>query len=188
MPQAYPAGGDEHADRADQPGAVYRRFRDKDALLETVILHVLERQEEQLKTAWSPELTRRIPLPEFAEQVVGAILQSTRLHAAFLRAARRFTETRCNTAFYRRAGRLERRAFDRLVDLFLVHRQEVRHAEPRAAVSFALLTVLCAVRELLVVSPELRDWREVVPRDDDDLKRELTRAFLSYVGVASTRA
>src|SRR5579863_1422311 len=36
------------------PGAVYRRFPDKDALLETVILGILERQDERLRMALTP--------------------------------------------------------------------------------------------------------------------------------------
>jgi AcrR family transcriptional regulator len=48
------------------PGAVYRRFRDKDALLETTILGILERQEERLKSGLTPEKVARIPLAVFA--------------------------------------------------------------------------------------------------------------------------
>src|SRR5262252_5506298 len=32
------------------PGAIYRRFKDKDALLEAVILRLVERQDERLRT------------------------------------------------------------------------------------------------------------------------------------------
>ncbi len=169
------------------PGAVYRRFPDKDALLQAVILHVLQRQEEHLQKALSPEMTRQIPLPVFAEQMVGSMLGSSRFYAGFLAAARRFAETQRNTAFYRDADKLERRAFNRLVDLFLVYRRDVGHPDPRAAISFALLTVMCTIRELLIVAPDLRDWRGVVPADDDQLKKELTRAFLSYLGVEQKR-
>lgn len=169
------------------PGAIYRRFADKDALLETAILHVLERQEEQLHTAMSLETTRQIPLPVFTEQIVGSMLRSSRFYAGMLRAAKRFVETRRHTPFYRKADKLERRAFDRLVELFLVHRKEVRHPDPKAAVSFALMTLLCTVRELIVITPELRDWRGVIPKDDEQLKRELTRTFLAYLGVETKR-
>jgi AcrR family transcriptional regulator len=48
------------------PGAVYRRFPDKDALLETVILGILARQDERLRVALTPELARQIPLAVFA--------------------------------------------------------------------------------------------------------------------------
>ncbi len=169
------------------PGAVYRRFPDKDALLETVILHVLERQEEQLHTDFTPEITRQIPLPVFAEQTIGSILRSSRFYAGFLAAARRFADTRRHTRFFRQVDRLERRAFDRMVDLFLVHRREIRHPDPRAAVGFALLLVVCTVREVVVTSPDLRGWRGVVPADDEQLKKALTRAFLAYLGVEPTR-
>ena len=47
------------------PGAVYRRFRDKDELLETAILGILERQDERLKEGMTPEMAARIPLDVF---------------------------------------------------------------------------------------------------------------------------
>src|ERR1700730_4587084 len=58
------------------PGAVYRRFPDKDALLETVIIAILERQDERLRIALTPAMARQIPLPVFAEQVIASMLVS----------------------------------------------------------------------------------------------------------------
>src|SRR5580693_1336865 len=49
------------------PGALYRRFPDKDALLETVIIGILERQQERLRMALTPAMARQIPLAVFAE-------------------------------------------------------------------------------------------------------------------------
>src|SRR5271163_5196423 len=56
------------------PGAIYRRFADKDALLETVILGILERQDERLRTGLTPEMAAQIPLPVFAEQIVHSLV------------------------------------------------------------------------------------------------------------------
>ena len=44
------------------PGAVYRRFRDKEALLETAIIGLHERQDERLRTGMTAEMPARIPL------------------------------------------------------------------------------------------------------------------------------
>src|SRR5712671_4453510 len=81
------------------PGAVYRRFRDKDALLETAIMGILERQEERLKEGMSPAMVAKIPLDVFAEQIVGGMVVSYRANAALLRALRQFVQGRLNSEF-----------------------------------------------------------------------------------------
>src|SRR5579872_4662893 len=60
------------------PGAVYRRFPDKEELLETVILGILERQDERLRVALTPQMARQIPLAVFAEQLISSMLISCR--------------------------------------------------------------------------------------------------------------
>src|ERR1700751_4073198 len=52
------------------PGTIYRRFPDKDALLETVIIRSLERQDERLRMIFTPAMARQIPLGVFAEQLI----------------------------------------------------------------------------------------------------------------------
>src|SRR5690242_17607521 len=72
------------------PGSIYRRFHDKEALLEDTILGILERQDERMKTGLTPEKAAQIPLPLFAEQVIGSMVLSYRVNAALLRAMRMF--------------------------------------------------------------------------------------------------
>src|SRR5262245_21300658 len=72
------------------PGAVYRRFHDKEALLETAILGILERQDERLKTTMSAETAARIPLGVLAEQSIGGMVTVYRMNAPLLRAMRQF--------------------------------------------------------------------------------------------------
>src|SRR6478672_11217690 len=72
------------------PGAIYRRFHDKDALLEATILGILER----MKAGLTPAAAGQIPLPVFAEQVVGGMVLSYRVNAALLRAMRAFVQSR----------------------------------------------------------------------------------------------
>ena len=47
------------------PGSVYRRFQDKEALLESAILEILERQEETMKTSLTQLATNQTrPVPQ----------------------------------------------------------------------------------------------------------------------------
>ena len=168
------------------PGAVYRRFPDKDALLEAVVIGILERQEERSRTALTPEMVRQIPLAVFAEQLVNNMLISYRANAGLLRALRQFTQGRFYTPFCKRAAKLEMRSIRHLVELFLLHREEVKHPDPPLALSFALMMLTSTLVELILADHDLKYWQDVIPKDDQTLKRELLRSFLSYLGVERT--
>ncbi len=165
------------------PGAVYRRFRDKDALLETTILGVLERQEDRLKSGITAEKVAQIPLPVFAEQVISGMVLTYRANAALLRAMRMFSLGKTGTPFWKKASQLEARSYDRVVNLFLAHRDRIRHPDPRLAISMGLTMVVSTLFEVVVLSPEPGPWKQFLPKDDRGLQGELTRAFLNYLGV-----
>jgi AcrR family transcriptional regulator len=165
------------------PGAVYRRFPDKEALLETVIIRILERQDERLRLTLTPEMARQIPLPVFAEQLINNMLVSYRANAGLLRALRRFAQGRDQTAFYKKVAKLEMRTLEYLAGLFLVHREEIKHPNPKIALAFSLIMLTSTLVELILVDSNLKHWQAVIPKDDQSLKRELLRSFLSYLGV-----
>src|SRR5947208_15622919 len=91
------------------PGAVYRRFPDKDALLEAVVIGILEQQEQRLRIALTPDMVRQIPLAVFAEQLVSSMLVSYRANAGQLRALRQFSQGRFRTPFCKRVAKRELR-------------------------------------------------------------------------------
>ena len=163
------------------PGAVYRRFPDKDALLEAVVIGILERQEERMRVAFTPDLVRQVPLAVFAEQLVSSMLVGYRANAGLLRALRQFSQGRFYTPFCKRAAKLEMRTIQHLVELFLLHRDEVKHPDPPLALSFALMTLTSTLVELILADHDLKYWQAVIPKDDQSLKRELLRVFLSYL-------
>jgi AcrR family transcriptional regulator len=166
------------------PGAVYRRFRDKEALLEAVILGILERQTERLEVSGlTVTSAKQVPLAVFAEQVIGSLVVSYRANAPLLRAMRQFAQTRCHTPFWRKATKLEIGGFERIAALFLAHKAEIRHPDPKAAVAMALMIVISTLFEVVVMPTDLGPMKQLLP-DDAGLKRELTRAFLSYLGAA----
>lgn len=168
------------------PGSVYRRFRDKDALLEAMILGILGRQEERMKSGITPATAAQIPLPVFAEQVIGGMVISYRMNAPLLRGLKQFVQGRAHSPFWKKATRLETRSYQRIVDLFLSHRAEIPHPDPRIAISLGLMMVVSTLFELVVLPVDLGSLKTFLPKDDPALKRELTRAFLSYLGVEAS--
>lgn len=170
------------------PGAIYRRFRDKDKLLEEVVLGILERQAERTRTGMTPEAAAQIPLTVFAEQVINGMVLGYRMNAPLLRAMRTFVQGRANTPFWRKACKLEVVAYEHALDLFLAHRKEIKHPDPRGAISMGLMMVISTLFELVVMPTELGPIKAFLPKDDLALRRELTRAFLRYLGVAHERS
>lgn len=165
------------------PGSVYRRFHDKEALLETAILGLLERQAQGLR-GMTPEMARQIPLRVFADQIINSIVVAYRSRAPLIRAMRQFVHGRPHNAFWRKASRLEIQSYERLLDLFLTHSERIKHPDPRGAVSMALMMVISTVLELVVAHPDPQAWKRFpLPKDDLALKSELVHAFLSYLGV-----
>jgi AcrR family transcriptional regulator len=170
------------------PGAIYRRFHDKDALLEATILGMLQRQEERMKVGLTPAAAAQIPLPVFADQVIGAMVVSYRVNAALLRAMRNFVRGRANTAFWKTACKFEVRAIEHVIELFLTHRKEIRHPDPRMAITMGFMMVVSTLYEIVVMPTDLGPLDNFLPKDDQALKRELVRAFLNYLGVEQKRA
>jgi AcrR family transcriptional regulator len=165
------------------PGAVYRRFRNKDVLLETAILRILEDQNKLLLLSLTVEAAAEIPLPTLAEQVINSLVVSYRVNASLLRAVRQFLQVKEGSAFWKKASKLEMRTFEYLADIFVRGGSEIKHEDPRAAAALGLMMVNGTLWEVVVNSGVTKLWKGLLPKDDRTLKAELTRAFLSYLGV-----
>jgi AcrR family transcriptional regulator len=164
------------------PASVYRRFPDKTALLEAVVIDIYDRQAERLRSSLPRDHAKQVPLALLASQVVNSLIISYRISAGLLRALRHLVQTSGNGAFKRRVARYESRSFAYLVDTFLVHEGEMKHPSPRLAVSIGLMFVITTLVELIVMSPRHQEWTDMLPKNDDELKHELVTAFLRYLG------
>lgn len=171
------------AARADlSPGAVYRRFPDKDALLQTVVLTELEQMDENA-TQLTPELAEQGSLQDFAKQMIQQSLQIHRQYSTLKRTLDQYVLTHPNAAFRKKVFKLNVRTIRRFADFLLLKRKEIKHPDPEAAVPFALIQLACTLRDVTLVDTISEDWSSILPKDDDQLLQELTRAFLSYLGV-----
>ncbi|HEX3950061.1 MAG TPA: TetR/AcrR family transcriptional regulator [Steroidobacteraceae bacterium] len=165
------------------PGAVYRRFDNKDELLETAILRILEDQDKHFRSSLPVETAAEIPLPALAEQLIASLLLSYRRNAAFLRAVRQFQQGKEGSAFWKKSMKLQMRFFEYLVAVLVASGNEIKHENPRAAIALGLLMVIGTLWEVVVLPGDGKLWKELLPKDDHVLGRELTRSFLAYAGV-----
>jgi AcrR family transcriptional regulator len=166
------------------PGAVYRRFRNKEVLLETAILRILEDQAKFLRISLSVEAAAQIPFATLAEQIVSSLVVSYRANARLLRALRQFLQDNEGTAFWKRATKLEMRTIEHLVAICVASGREIKHEDPRAAAALGLMMVTGTLLEVVVHPGDIKLWKGLLPRDDQALRGELTRAFLNYLGVS----
>ena len=117
-----------------------------------------------MKVGLTPAAAAQIPLPVFAEQVIGGMVPGYRANAALLRAMRNFVRGRENTAFWKKACNLRSRAIEHVIDLFMAHRKEIKHPDPRTAVAMAFMMVVSTVYELVVMPTDLGQLKPFLPK------------------------
>jgi len=168
------------------PGAVYRRFQDKDALMRTLSLEVLRSGLEHSEKVLTPDASAGKSLADLARHIVCTTLESHRKHAGLLRALHDFGKSHPNAAFRQSVDELEIRNFRCIARFVLLRREEIRHPHPESAVNFALMLVGFTMREILLLDAISRRWNPLLPKDDDTLVRELVRTFLAFLGAEMT--
>jgi hypothetical protein len=131
----------------------------------------------------TPKAAAQIPLPVFTDQIIGSMVIRYRANAALLNAMRQFVLARANSEFWKKASVLEVRTFRRVVELFLSHRSEIKHPHPKMAVSLALMMVISTLFDVVVVPQDPSLYKGLWPQNDRQLKEELVRVFLNYVGA-----
>jgi AcrR family transcriptional regulator len=168
------------------PGAVYRRFQDKDALMRTLSLEVLRSGVEHSEKVLTPDAAAGKSLADLARHIVCTTLESHRKHAGLLRALHDFGKSHPNPAFRQSVDELEIRNFRCIARFVLLRREEIRHPHPESAVNFALMVVGLTIREVLLLDAISRRWNLLLSKDDDALVRELVRTFLAYLSAEMT--
>ena len=164
---------------------VYRRFRDKEALMEAVFSRFAEVNAQELAQPVDTEQIRKIGIRQFARNWIAAMIAGFRSRTGLIRAAVLYSQQHRNRPFVRRKAELEVQSFRKMVELFLQWRDEIRRPDPERAVSFAMVMVAMALRELIIFG-HAPMFQQVASVSDDDLRRELPRAFLQYLGIEET--
>lgn len=162
-------------------GIVYRRFKDKDALLRAVYERFFARSREHNRAALDPERWIGAPAAEIVRAVIGGIVHGYRQHRGLLRALFTYAQTHPDEQFRRRAEELNGEAFRALGDLLVARGAEWSHPRPDAAVRFGLVVVAATLRQLMLTD---EGAHHPLASSDEELARELTRMYSRYLGIA----
>ena len=167
------------------PANVYRRFRDKKALIAGVFNRFGDMNAaelEQLESQVDPETIRKIGIRQFTRNWIHGMIHGFRHRTGLIRAAVLYSQSHPHVAFVKRKAEIEAMLFRRQVRYYMLWRDEIRHPDPEYAVSYAMISVALTLRELIIFD-QATMFSKLVPMDDDHLRDELPRAFLRYLGV-----
>jgi AcrR family transcriptional regulator len=162
------------------PGAVYRRFPDKDALLREVCLRLLEANYQQTRELFATERWKDKSLAEMGYAMIDFVLDRNRTNRGLVRAMLIFTLQHPDAAFVRKSAVMREKTFQVVTELLLTRRGEIHHHDPESVVNFAMLMVRIAAQGVLVLPQALS---RPVPGVENQLERELPRMFLRYLGI-----
>lgn len=160
------------------PATVYRRFADKQALLRAACLHLLEMtntgNREQLK-----ERLGRGSLESAAREMVRLMFLQNRSQPKLMQAMETILGNDDDEAFVKQALALRDGTLDQLVQVMLLHRDEIKHPEPEYAVRMATLQTVTSIG--VMCFKDRSPWGTLEPNSDEAISGELVRAYLAYL-------
>jgi len=161
----------------------YARFASKDALLLPVIDDILGETTAALDSALDA-LPGDGSLADVISAYVGGMIAMFRRHRTVMLQLMRAARGDTARAIGERLHGFNMHAHERFRTLAWKHRAEIAHANPRAAIEFALFFGSASGREAVLGA----NWRsyEIQP-DDDNVARELTAAMLGYLTAAPSK-
>jgi AcrR family transcriptional regulator len=165
-------------------GAFYARFTDKDALVGYLNQQLFDSGRASWDAFLDAERWRGRSVAEIVRAVVGRVVGKRREHRGLLRALALYARSQPAPGFLEHATALHRRVHARLRALLLARRKAIGHPDPGRAIAVGLMLVDSATRDAIL-------FQEVggLPRrmSDAALARELTAAWLAYLGVRRER-
>ena len=166
------------------PASVYRRFRDKDALMAAVFERLTKRSSAGTAAAVNPEAVRHLGLQQFSSNIITGMIRNFRADAGLSRAALQYSEQHWNADSVRNARDSEARSFQQMVGTFMIWHDQIRHPQPELAIRFAFVMVALVLRELILFN-RAHLFEAILPIDDELLASKLTRMFLQYLGIGA---
>lgn len=163
-------------------GVVYRRFKNKDALIRGVYERFLWRINEQNSMMLATLSRVQFSLGDLLRGMVRGSVESHRRKRNLIRALHQFSQTHDDPAIKREAAKMNRASTAALTALMLSHQDKITHPDPEVAIQFAILTLASVIRAVII--DEGGPYGLTAP---DDIEPELTRMIFSYLGIEERR-
>lgn len=158
--------------------AVYRRFKDKEALLHALHERLCEEAFATADDALIPERWVGAGIREILDTVVPFLIDALEGREALDLAV--YQRGLTDAAMRERSDRLIRYVMEGLSRLLLERRDEIGHPDPERGVSFALVQLFAVLVQIYTAG---RRDVALVRMGDREVIRELTRSCLAYLGV-----
>ena len=160
-------------------GSFYSRFADKDALLAYLGGECLAQSKATWAEQFDPDRVAGAPLSEVIDEFVGRLLDEYQEQRSVLRALVLEARLHPGNEFERMTDDLDAHVRDTLAALLAARAGEIGHRDPAQAARVGLLMLDATLREAVMFA-DGRGRPLAVPAPE--LRRELTRAFLAYLG------
>ena len=159
-------------------GAVYSRFRDKQAVLHSLQDRFAQEATLTADTTLGLDRWQDASIEEIVSQLISFLVEIHRERRGILRELSVLSKS--EPAMIERKARLAAHVGQHVEALLLARAERIRHPEPAAAVRFGVQFVLAAL-ERAVLFDDVATYG--LPASDEQLARELTRAYLAYLDL-----
>jgi AcrR family transcriptional regulator len=159
-------------------GAMYARFNDKDSLLVCLHERFCEQALATADEALDPARWEGASIAEIFSTTTPFLVHTFQTKRGLIRAF--IARCSCDDQFLERASRVGRQISEKLLTLLLARRGEIKHPDPVMAIDFGLRMTFDTLDHETVYADFQRGK---IKLSREQLAEELTRAFLSYLGV-----
>ncbi len=161
------------------PGTIYRRFSDKEGLLNAVHVYFTEQALEIMTGAEKSNMFEGLSLQELLIEVIKIIENFVKGNQRLLQSS--YSKALTDERFAERFVSVRKKVFSTLRRHFLKRKEEIKHPNPEIALDFALRFAMGTLHyRIEAVNLEVA----LEPLTDEEFNQELMRAFLNYLGVS----
>ena len=162
-------------------GAVYSRFHDKQGVLHSLQARFVDEANLTTDDAFNPDRWQGASIEEIISELIVFLVEIHRERRGVLRELLRRAKSEASTI--ERKKRLVAHVGEHLESLLLARAERIGHPNPEAAIRFGLRLVLSTLEQAILFD---ETGAYGVPNSDEQLARELTRAYLAYLDLSES--